>query len=94
MTDFITITSTLNVEPTEWRRERRELKDATFLESSLIDEDNLADGYYRTQSLPEEDESFGIQALPIHLSQPQVVEAWNNFLHVLEETQNNARKRN
>lgn len=95
MTDFITITSTLNVEPTEWNRERRELKDATFLESSLIDEDNLDAGYYRTQPLPEDDESFDVQALlPIHLSQPQVVEAWNNFLRVLEETQNNARKGN
>ncbi|EFX90426.1 hypothetical protein DAPPUDRAFT_232048 [Daphnia pulex] len=83
MTDFITITSTLNVEPTEWNRERRELKDATFLESSLIDEDNLDAGYYGTQSLPEVDESFDVQALlPIHLSQPQVLEAWNNFLHL------------
>ena len=92
MTDFITITSTLNVGPTEWnKRNRREVKDATFLESSLLD-DEKDNFYYKTKPLPNEDESVGVQALGIQLMHPRVVEAWNNFLHVLEETQNDARK--
>jgi hypothetical protein len=66
------------------------VKDATFLESSLLDDkDNF---YYKTEPLPNEDESVGVQALRIQLMHPRVVEAWNNFLHVLEETQNDARK--
>ncbi|KAI9555517.1 hypothetical protein GHT06_018032 [Daphnia sinensis] len=91
MTDLITITSTLqgHVEPTEWKRERRGLEDATLLDSSLSEE--IGFGYHKTRPLPVA-ESIGFHALPDHLIQPRVLEAWNNFLHVLEETQNEARE--
>lgn len=92
MTELITITSTLSghVEPTEWKRERREVEDATLLDSSLSED--VGFGYYKTQSLPVA-ESIGVDALPVHLIQPQVLEAWSNFLHVLQETQNSAQER-
>ena len=88
-TDYITVTSTLpaaNVRPTETVRVRRELDDATQLDSSIIAENDHSG--LRTGTLPLTE--IPVSALPLSfLKEPRLVEAWNSLLQVLAETYSN-----
>ena len=96
MTDYITVTSTLrggHVEPTERARERRELKDDAILllDSSLSEEDRIE---YETRPLPQVKDIGRSKVLSDILTQPQVIEAWSNFLYILEKAHNSTTLKN
>lgn len=93
MTDYVTVTSTLNgaeIEPTaEWVRGRRDLNDFTLLDSSLTSEQE--DSQFKTQPISQTTplDVETLSAVPAIWNQPRVSEAWNNLLDALKEAQGN-----